>query len=69
MDPVVIGNRIRSMRGKDSQKDLADKLNISSSALAMYERGERIPRDEVKIRIAKHFNVSVEAIFFDPAEH
>lgn len=63
MDPVVIGNRIRSMRGKDSQKDLADKLNISSSALAMYERGERIPRDEVKIRIAKHFNVSVEAIF------
>ena len=44
-------------------------MKISKSALAMYERGERIPRDEVKIRIAQHFNMSLEAIFFAPDEH
>lgn len=69
MSPTIIGARIRSMRGAESQKDLAEKLNISRSALAMYERGERIPRDEVKIRIAKYFHVSVESIFFAPVEH
>lgn len=64
MSPTIIGDRIRSMRGAESQGSLANKLNISRSALAMYERGERIPRDEVKIRIAKYFNVSVESIFY-----
>lgn len=64
MDQVAVGKRIRSLRGSDSQQVLADKLKISKSALAMYERGERIPRDEVKVRIAKHFNASIESIFF-----
>lgn len=69
MDPISIGTRIRALRGTESQQTLADKLKISKSALAMYERGERIPRDEVKIRIAQHFNVSLESIFFAPSEH
>ena len=69
MDPVSIGAKIRALRGAESQQELADKLKISKSALAMYVRGERIPRDEVKIRIAQHFNMSLEAIFFAPDEH
>ena len=63
MDPVRIGAKIRALRGAESQQALAEKLKISKSALAMYERGERVPRDEVKIRIAQHFNVSLESIF------
>lgn len=69
MNPATIGAKIRSMRGGVSQEVLANELGVSKSALAMYERGERIPRDEVKIRIANHFNVSVESIFFTPSEH
>jgi len=64
MKAKVAGEKIRSMRGTESQQSLANKLKISKSALAMYERGERIPRDEVKIRIARHFGVSIESIFF-----
>nr|WP_243134131.1 hypothetical protein [Ruthenibacterium lactatiformans] len=30
----------------------------------MYERGERVPRDEIKIRIVRFYNCSVEDIFF-----
>lgn len=69
MSPVSIGSRIRNLRGTESQQTLAAKLGISKSALAMYERGERIPRDEVKVRIARYFNVSLEEIFFAPDEH
>ena len=30
----------------------------------MYEREERVPRDEVKIQIAKYFKMPVQDIFF-----
>lgn len=69
MNSIAAGAKIRAMRGAESQQALADKLKISKSALAMYERGERIPRDEVKIRIDQHFGVSIESIFFAPIEH
>ena len=35
----------------------------------VYERGERIPRDEVKIQIAKYFGKTVQEVFFTPVEH
>lgn len=69
MDANKIGAKIRALRGAESQKALANSLKISKSALAMYERGKRIPRDEIKIRIAQHFGVSLESIFFAPVEH
>lgn len=69
MNANIIGAKIRAMRGAETQQALADKLKISKSALAMYERGERIPRDEVKVRIAQHFGTSIESIFFAPSEH
>lgn len=69
MDAVRIGQNIRALRGAESQQSLADKLGISKSALAMYERGERIPRDEVKVKIAAHFGKSLESIFFAANEH
>lgn len=69
MDAVRIGQNIRVLRGAESQQSLADKLGISKSALAMYERGERIPRDEVKVKIAAHFGRSLESIFFAANEH
>jgi len=65
MNQKLIGNRIRELRGDKSQDELAKGLGISKSALAMYERGERVPRDEIKIRIAQYFNKSVQEIFFN----
>ena len=42
---------------------------ITKSSWAMYERDERVPRDEVKIRIAKFFGKSVEELFYTQIEH
>ncbi|MGL4362194.1 MAG: helix-turn-helix transcriptional regulator [Cellulosilyticaceae bacterium] len=61
-----IGKRLKKLR-KDkgySQKDVANMANISISSIAMYETGERIPRDEVKIKLSRIFKKSVDSIFF-----
>ena len=65
MNSKVIGKRLAALRGAKSRKEVAEALKISTSALAMYERGERIPRDEIKIKIAEFFGVPVADIFFE----
>ena len=47
-----------------TQSDVASAVDVSPSAYGMYETGDRIPRDEVKVRIAEFFGVSVQSIFF-----
>ena len=46
------------------QEELAKEIGVGVSAISMYEQGNRIPRDEIKIRLAKFFEESVEYIFF-----
>ena len=63
------GERLRQLRGDESQATIAAAVGVTKSAWAMYERNERVPRDEVKIRIAKHFHKTVGEIFFGDDEH
>lgn len=64
-----IGHILRSLRGSKTQEEIADAIGITKSSWAMYERGKRIPRDEVKVKIARYFCKSVEEIFFSHKEH
>ncbi len=43
-----------------SRKDLAAKLNITVSALGMYEQGRREPNMEMLIKLADYFDVSLD---------
>ena len=61
----VIGARLVKLRGNKPQGKVAKDIGISDSALSMYECGERIPRDPVKVRIAEYYGKSVQSIFFD----
>ena len=63
------GAKLRELRGTKTQQDVADGIGITKSALAMYERDERIPRDEVKKRIADYYGVSILFLFFNGSEH
>lgn len=58
----ILGSRIRDLREKNdiSQIELSKKLNISNTTLSQYESGKRIPSDEIKLKIADHFNVSID---------
>lgn len=66
MDRIKIAETLRRLRRDrgETQEELADALGVTTSSIGMYETGERIPRDEVKIKIAQHFNLSVGDIFF-----
>ena len=66
MDAILIGKRLRELRGNSTQNETAKALGISTSALTMYEIGCRIPRDEIKLKIAEHYGKTVEEIFFAP---
>ena len=59
-------NNLKRLRikGKKTRKEVADAVGVSTSAIAMYERGERIPRDDIKVAFAKYFKTTVESIFF-----
>lgn len=63
------GMILRKLRGDRTQEEIAAALGITKSSWAMYERDERVPRDEVKIRIAKYFGKSVEELFYTQIEH
>lgn len=66
---MSFGEKLRELRGERTQEEMARELKITKSSLAMYERNERIPRDEVKIRIAEFFGKTVQEIFFNRDEH
>lgn len=65
IDAKEIGKRLMMLRGDISREELANAIGISVSAVSMYENGERIPRDDIKIKIANFFARSVQEIFFD----
>jgi DNA-binding helix-turn-helix protein len=46
--------------------EVAAAVGISVSSLGMYETGARMPRDEVKLSLAKFYGHSVNDIFFAP---
>lgn len=66
---VEIAKKLVELRGDRSREEVAKAVGVSVSAISMYENGERIPRDDIKIRIAKYYRRSVQEIFFDSKCH
>ena len=56
------GERLSELR-KDNgltQRDLAEILGVSENSISLYERNINTPDDELKIKIANYFNVSLD---------
>lgn len=64
-----IGERLVKLRGTTPREAVAKAIGISVSAISMYENGERIPRDAIKIKLAEFYGKSVQEIFFDQECH
>ena len=64
IDAKVIGQRLRDLRGDRTTQDIADELGITASAVGMYERGERVPIDSLKVKLANLYGTTVQDIFF-----
>lgn len=57
-----MNNRISELRKKChiSQRELAVRLGVSTSAIGMYEQGRREPDTKTLLRLAQEFNVTVD---------
>ena len=61
---MTTGEKLVILRGKRSREEIAALAGVSVSSLVKYERNERVPRDEVKIKLANILGKSVSYIFF-----
>lgn len=58
----MISDRLKALRQEKDllQKDIANYLNISTSAYGFYEQGKRTPDTQIIKKLADFFNVSVD---------
>lgn len=66
---MTVAERLVELRGNRPRELVADAINVSVSAISMYENGQRIPRDEIKVRLADYYGTTVQDLFFNPESH
>ncbi|WP_336770693.1 helix-turn-helix transcriptional regulator [Bacillus bombysepticus] len=64
-----VAKNLINLRNEKSREEVARAVGISVSTLQMYENGQRIPRDNIKIKLADFYGVTVQTIFFDSEQH
>ncbi|HDR7706635.1 TPA: helix-turn-helix transcriptional regulator [Bacillus thuringiensis] len=64
-----VAKNLINLRKEKSREEVAKAVGISVSTLQMYENGQRIPRDNIKIKLANFYGVTVQTIFFDSEQH
>ena len=63
MNKEQIAKTLLLLRQDKSREEVAYAVGISVSALTMYETGKRIPRDEIKLKLAKYYGKDIQSIF------
>ena len=64
MNNIEIGNYIKKLRKENgyTQKQLAEKLNVSFQAVSKWETGETLPDTSLLLTLANELNTSVERL-------
>lgn len=65
MDQEKIGKFIKEIRKKNNltQRDLADKYNVTYQAVSKWENGKNMPDTSLIKQMSKDFNISLDDIF------
>lgn len=61
---MEIAKRLVEARGDTPRTVVANAVGVSLSAITMYETGKRVPRDEIKVRLAAYYKTTVQNLFF-----
>ena len=61
----IIGEKIKELREEEdiTQRELSKIIGASSESISQYERGQQTPKPQTLIKLADHFNVSIDYIF------
>lgn len=65
---MITLSELRKQKGL-TQRELAEKLGVGISTIAMYETGSRIPSLKKARQIADYFEIPLEEIFFGETAH
>jgi len=65
-EQMTVAERVKNARIAKgcSVEDVAKGCGVTVSAVQMYECGQRVPRDSIKIAMAKFFDTTVQDLFF-----
>ena len=66
MNRQEMGKRLEAIRKErgQSKAHVSRMTGCSYSAICSYEAGRRSPSDDVKVKLADHFGVSVGSLFY-----
>lgn len=64
MNQKKIGKKLRNLRGSRTQKEVATAIGVSTMAISQYERGERVPQDDIKIALANYYKEPIGDLFY-----
>ena len=64
-----MAEKLVALRGNRTIEKVASDIGISKSALSMYENGNRIPKDEIKLKLANYYDQSIAFLFFNTVDH
>lgn len=59
---ALLGSRIKELRLSEglTQTEFGDLFGVVKSTVSLYENNNSVPDDEIKIKICKHFGVSLD---------
>ncbi|MBQ7232779.1 MAG: helix-turn-helix transcriptional regulator [Bacillales bacterium] len=58
----MIGQRLKELRGKKTQAEIAEQIGISRARYSHYENGRNNPDVEIIKKLAEYYGVSIEHI-------
>lgn len=66
LDSDSIAGKLVKLRNEKnvSQTQVAETLGLTRAAISQYETGQRIPSDEIKIKLSNYYGVTVQELFF-----
>lgn len=63
-DRKIVGERLKKLRGTKTLAEVGKDLNVTAMAVSNWENGERMPNDDMKVKIAAYYETTVSDIFF-----
>lgn len=64
MNKIEIGKRLKALRGDRTLEKVGNDLNVTAMAVSSWELGKRVPSDDLKVKLASYYGVSLYDLFY-----
>ena len=63
---IILGKRLKELRAEKglTQKDLGNLVGVTHNAITQYEKGSRLPKKEILIKICEILEVKIEQFYY-----